>query len=186
MAVSIPNLAVAQAFGVGMGDPVGKYSPKAASDRSNPNFVSITVPEPNPEFVSYVALTDESGVICRVTGVGRDHDNDDYGTETKKIFINMKTALEERYGRNKFFDFIRYGALWNEPREWIWSIYKKERSLSAFWDADEKSNLPPSISSIVLSTKAVSANAAYITLSYEFSNISRCLSARNAAASRGL
>jgi hypothetical protein len=183
-AVAIPGIAHSQAFGVQMGAPVSRYGGKLL-EGSKFSF-EIRVPEPNSEFESYVAIATPQTGICKVTGLGVTHQNDDYGTDTRAAYDRLRDALTKRYGTNKSFDFIKYGALWNEPREWVWSIYKKERTLSAYWDKDERSSLPQSVSIIGLHAKAVSSSAPYITLNYEFANMDTCSSLMGVQNEKGL
>src|SRR5688572_26710303 len=88
----------AQAFGVNMGDPIGKYSGKATD---NKNQYRITVPLPNKEFEFYLAVATPSTGICKVSGVGHNHENDDYGTRVRAAFEDLRSALGAKYGNSK-------------------------------------------------------------------------------------
>jgi hypothetical protein len=181
--IALPTVANGQALGVRMGDPVNKYAGKWSSE----GVYEIRVPEPNSEFESYLAFATPSAGICKVVAVGKTHKNDDYGTGVRAAYEVLRAALTARYGRNKSFDFLRSGALWDEPREWVWSIYKDERTLSTFWDAEEQSTLPSSLQAVALEVNSARpTSGAYLSLGYEFSNMASCKGALTARDNRGL
>jgi len=186
LAVAVaPTMASAQAFGVQKGDPVSKHAGKRHNDSAT-MFV-ISVPDPNPEFELYVASAAPGVGICRVTGIGKTYKNDEYGTSAKAAYDRFKSALTSRYGNSKAFDFLRSGALWDEPREWVWSIYKDERTLSSYWDEEEHSNLPAGLLSVSLKARSVNpSSGAYLTVTYEFTNLEQCNAVERKADQRGL
>ena len=160
----------AQAFGVGMGDPVSRHN---GTGKDGIDF-RVTVPQPNSEFDFYSARATPVTGICRVVGFGNDHKNDAYGTSVRGAYKSLQSALNAKYGNNKSFDFLRTDALWNEDKEFVWSIFKNERTMSTFWDRGEGSQLPPNVRAINLRIVAVNSSAAYIVLSYEFDNYDKC------------
>jgi hypothetical protein len=99
-----------------------------------------------------------------VSGLGKTHENDSYGTAAKAAFLGVKQALIARYGSSLDFDYLKSGALWDKPREWVWSIYKKERDLSSFWPRQVGASLPANIGSIMLEIRAVSSSGPYLAL----------------------
>ena len=171
-----------QAFGVAMGDPASKYSAVSTGTRFQ---FKIKVPQPNSEFEFYLAIATPETGICKVSGIGKDRENK-YGTEVKSAYDQLTAALTGRYGNAKSFDFLRPGAIWDGPDEFVWSIYKDERVLSAFWTRGDGASLPSNISAIGLSVEAVNASAAYISLGYEFANFDRCGAIRKSSDNTGL
>ena len=184
---SVPTALDAQAFGVQMGEPVSKYQGRTVASLNDPYYFRITVPQPNNEFESYSAIATPQTGICKVTGLGKTHENDSYGTEVRSSFDNLKVVLDGRYGKSERFDFLKAGALWKEPREWVWSIYKGERTLTAFWTVPNGSRLPANVNAIMLDTKSVNASSgAYVTLGYEFSNFAQCKAVMERSQNSGL
>lgn len=159
-----------QAFGVVGGAHVSRYQ----GVKSGVGYYRIKVPQPNSEFDFYTAKTTTTGLICKVTAFGRTYENDDYGTRVKGRFDTLSEALTTRYGPGRKFDFLRSGALWDEPREWVWSIWKNERELSYFWTPTTGADLPPGVQGIKLAAAAIDSSGAYLTLGYEFTNFSAC------------
>lgn len=180
------SVAHAQAFGVRGGGSITQYSGRLIDRSTSPYVFEITVPTPNGEFESYMATATPETGVCKVSGLGRTHRNDSYGTNTKRAYQALKTALRARYGASKDFDFIVSNALWKDSNEWVWSIYKEERYLASFWDIENGSTLPTGVTSVTLEVKAISSTSPYITLRYEFDNIDRCLKIVSDKESQGL
>ena len=169
--IFVPQLASAQAFGVQQGEQVSKYGGKPTDQ---PNIYEIKAPQPNNEFESYLVTATPITGICKITGIGKSHASDDYGNEIKSIFLSFKTVLSNKYGNSKNFDFLKSGSIWTEPREYGWSLYKKERTLTSFWDDTEGSVNLNRIKGIMLNANAISPSVTYLTLTYEFRNIDKC------------
>ena len=164
------GVANAQAFGVNMGDTVSKHGGVSIGD----SLYRIKVPQPNSEFESYLALATPSTGICKVIGIGRDYKNDSYGTQIRSSYASLQQALNSKYGANKTFDFIRSGALWDKQNEFVWSIFKNERTMATFWTRNEGSTLPATMTGVSLQIKSTSASSIYIGLTYEFANSDEC------------
>ncbi len=173
----------AQAFGVNMGDPVSKYGGKPTDNRGQ---YTITVPLPNREFRYYLATATAETGVCKVSGIGQNHENDDYGSGVRTAYDGLRTALTAKYGNPKSYDFLKYGALWKQPREFVWSVFKDERALASYWSTANGSNIPSEIDIIGLSVNAVSSRATYIRLSYEFRNMDRCDAILKSTENQGL
>jgi hypothetical protein len=169
----LATTAHAQAFGVVMGAPASRYGGKVVT--ASPYYFRISVPDPNDEFESYAVLATPETGICKVSAIGRTHSNDEYGTQVKAKFKDLESALAEKYGRPREFDFLKSGALWDGPREWVWSVYKHERTLASYWLTSTGASLPSPVEAIQLDTRSVDpSSGAYVALSYEFSNFDAC------------
>jgi hypothetical protein len=138
-------------------------------------YYVVTVPQPHSEFDSYMVKAAPEVGVCTVVGIGRDHENDRYGTSVRRSFSGLNSTLENNYGVNLNFDFIKNGALWDDPDEWVMSIRQNERDYVTFWNDDEGSDMPEGIQSISLTVNALSSYTAYVSLSYEFDNLEECM-----------
>jgi hypothetical protein len=177
--------AQAQAFGVEMGAPVSRY--EGSNVAQSPYYFRIKVPQPNAEFETYAATATPETGICKVSALGKTYHNDDYGTGARTAFDRLASALAAKYGSPQKFDFLRVGALWDKPREWVWSIYKNERTLAAFWTTEMGSALPQDVEGIRLDARSVNAaSGAYVTLAYEFSNFPACKKVMDRSDNNGL
>jgi hypothetical protein len=162
--------AQAQAFGVSMGEPVSRYLGKPTG---NGNQYEIKVPQPNDEFEFYLVNATPQAGICSVTGIGRDH-KDKSGRTLRASFARLTTTLNERYGSNKTFDFIKPDATNTGANDYHASLYKDEREVATFWDREEKSRMPADLLAIMLAQESVNPQLGYITLKYEFTNLKQC------------
>jgi hypothetical protein len=86
----------------------------------------------------------------------------------------LKQALTQRYGTpSRDFDFLRAGAIWKGPNEWMWSLFKKERVLSVYWGSENTPVKKP-VQYIALKATGSSPETAMIVASYEFENMKAC------------
>ena len=84
--------------------------------------------------------------------------------------------MNDKYGSSKKYNYyLRRGSIWNEPRDWMMALQKKERTLVTYWTADEKSNLPSDIKAIALRAFALGSEKGYLKLVYEFPNFGECV-----------
>lgn len=186
LTISLLTLATdasAQAFGIEKGTPIGSLD---ILKEVGQFIYSIEVPKPHSEFESYMAFATPEIGVCTVNGIGKDHDNDRYGATVRGAFSNLRGALEKLYGPYTSFDFIKDGALWDDPEEWVMAIHQNERFHAAFWTREDKSDLPEGLSGISLTVKTLSSDKSYITLGYEFDNMSECVRIDESANEGGL
>lgn len=170
-ALCFAGVADATAFGTRQGQPKSDFT---ILKEIAPNFFSVKVPQPNPEFELYDARITPQDGLCGVNGLGRDYDNDASGLNVQAAYRRMRDALTALYGHPKEYDFLHPGSIWNGPTEWVMAIKQNQRSLTAFWNAADGGHLPAGIHGIMLDVRATSANSAYLALSYEFNNIDAC------------
>lgn len=183
MVLGLVPAAMGQAFGVEMGAPLSALS---AGPPLGQGSYDIKVPSPHPEFSSYVAkATDETGV-CLVRGIGKVHDNDRFGHAVRDAFAELKQALQTRYGDAYTGDFLREGALWDGPDEWVMAVRKNERVFQAVWDREEGSTLPEDLAEIILNVNANGSDSAWIALQYRFANEKTCSEIVSKAGQAGL
>lgn len=139
-------------------------------------YTSKTLTNGHPDFEVYtVVLTPEHG-LCKIQAVGSNIDSSSYGSELESKFKDLTSAMAGKYGsQGRNFDFLRSGSIWNEPKDWMMGLLKKERTLTTFWSPPESQNLPDSLATIVVEAIALSGSKGYIKLGYDFDNISGCL-----------
>lgn len=177
------NSTSAQSFGITSGASLADL--KIISDNGDGQY-EVEVPKPNREFDFYtVTLTPETGV-CRVSGYGRTHSNDRFGTSSKTAFDDLRIALEKNYGRHHFADFLKEGSIWDNQSEWVMSFYQNERVYQAIWDEEEHSNLNSNLKRIYMDMNALNASDSWVYLRYEFDNHDRCMEIIESNDSSGL
>lgn len=172
--VALAAPASAQAFGIEMGTPI--RSLKVISNQGENSYI-VEAPMPNREFESYLVYATPQHGVCKVTGIGVNHDGDISGISVRAKFLDLSATLKQKYGSSeRKFDFLHAGSIWDQPHEWAMSLRQDQRTYAEYWSR-EAGNLPPQISGIGLTAKSISSNATYLTLVYEFSNFSDCRAA---------
>ena len=81
-------------------------------------------------------------------------------------FSSIVNSLEKNYGKGTVYDFLRSGSIWDEPNDWMMSLLKQQRYLSAFWEKENKEVFPGNISTIGISADALTTESGYISLEY--------------------
>lgn len=147
-------------------------------------YSTADVPSPHVAFESYVLGFSKKSGLCTITGIGKDITAGSYGTEVISAFEELESALKEKYGEDKKYDYA--GGIMDDPQFWMMALSQKDRTLSAIWNKASKSNLPPSLSGIMLDARGSDIRTAYINLRYEFSNIEDCASELKEEQNRGL
>lgn len=105
------------------------------------SYLVRAVPKPHGAFESYVLAISETSGLCKIAAIGKDIESSSFGTEIQSAFAALDQALQEKYGNRKNFDFLRAGSIWDEPKDWMMGLLKKERVLSSYWDKEEGSVL---------------------------------------------
>lgn len=152
------------------------------------NFVLKGVPTPHPAFESFLAWSPPGVGTCQIKAIGVTRSNDAFGTGVRADFATLKAQLEQVYGAGRVNDFLRPGALWDEPREWVMAIRQNERTLQAVWGSlqDNAPQLKDAVIEIILTISALDSDTAYILLQYRFSNYKACQAADAAAGAGAL
>lgn len=182
LALTISSIAMARSFGVAPGKPVRTYAGKPSSVDG---VYKIIVPQPNSEFESYSAVATPETGICKVWGIGKDHDNDRYGANVREAYDRLKAILNEKYGASQEYSYIKSGALWDKPEDWVMSVKENERTMVSYWIMPDK-HAVEGIKSISLEVKAFSSSSAYLDLTYEFENFPLCKKRFNSTEASGL
>ncbi len=143
-------------------------------------YTAKTLTNGHPGFDHYtVILTPENG-LCKIIAFGKDFETSAYGTELKERFKGIIIAISGKYGEpGANSDFLRHGSIWDEPRDWMKGLLKKERVLEAFWGSPKNLNMPDSIQSIHVEGSALLKDAGIIMLTYEFDNMDECIKTVN-------
>ena len=172
----VSSLANAGQFGLEKGESIAAIRAKTKLTQVKPYVYSAAkLPNGHPAFDDYRLLITPVHGLCKIQAWTPAIETNAYGEAVETKFSNLYSALESKYGSNKKFDFLQAGSIWNEPRDWMMGLAKEERTLAAFWDREEKSDLPEDLYSIKLEANGISSSAALIQLTYEFTNSSDCI-----------
>jgi hypothetical protein len=167
-------------FGIKMGAKKGELGPIR---KELPDFMVAleSVPKPHPDLESYVVQVTPQAGVCFVKGIGKTISTSVYGTEIKSNFNSLRDQLESVYGRSKSMDTLLPNSIWNEPKDFMMGLLKKERILAARWSTKDGLQLKPGITSVFLGVSALSQEKAYAVVEYYFDNTGACEAEVNAA-----
>jgi len=144
------------------------------TDRGNGVYVLSRVPKPHSAFESYgVRISPKCGAYW-VKAIGKDITTSVYGTGLKIEFTDMESKLEASYGEHKTSDILMPGSIWDDPKDWMFGVIKKERILIATWDTEKGSCLPAGLKSVDMFVCATGPNNGYIAIEYAFTNMDEC------------
>lgn len=174
----IPGVAVSGPFGIDMGTPLSNLE---STEQGN-KIVLDSVPNPHPDFDTYVAWGANSTGTCLVMAISSFFENDAYGTKVRSSYEKFKSALTAKYGPPILsVDRLAVGALWDEPRDWVMAIKQNERFYGDSWELVEPET-HEGISGIEMQIVALTSNASAIKLFYKFENFDACEAAMEAEA----
>jgi len=152
---------------------VGAGEVKASKGHPQDELRVLTAPKPHPAFEQYDLVISPSEGLLKIVAVGKDIATNGYGEEIRAEFGELSDAVARTYGTPQIADYLKEGSIWNEPREWMTGLLKKERELFALWSPSENRIGEPYVEpgnrvSIVLESAALSETKGYSTLVYEF------------------
>lgn len=134
------------------------------------------LPYGNRMFDDYRLVISPKSGLCKITAWISEIEDTSYGDRTREKYLTVLEALTKRYGYGRRYDFLRTGAIWKNHNEWMWSLFKEERYLSAFWGSEEGGLGKENLKAIKLEAHGTSPSTSMISVSYEFKNFGECSS----------
>ena len=159
-------------FGLKMGMTLNQIDKHARKIRDT--LYEVKVPKPHSFFESYIVQISPTKGLYFVKAISKDISTNVYGTELKSSFDNLENKLLKAYRKNTRFDFLRSGSIWNEPKDWMMALRKKERSLMSYWDKETGFKKVDNLQQIIISANPINTNKGYITLEYYYSIYDEC------------
>jgi hypothetical protein len=166
-----PAAVHAQAFGVVPGAPVSKYAPTPTKDK---HYYNIQVPNPNDEFVNYVAYATQADGICKVIATGKGRQGDSSGANIRKSFRSFKESLFEKYGKSFDFDYIKSTSIWKADKDFAQALSDHDRRLVSIWQTITGSAMQGWVRMVVLEANASNSTTTNLKITYDFDNIDNC------------
>ncbi len=141
------------------------------------DFVYSTdkAPSGHSAFEEYRVLVTPQHGLCKIMAWTPEITTGAYGEGVKDKFDTLSEGLTAKYGKSKKFDYLKSGSIWDEPRDWMMSLFKDERVLSALWSRESGSELPDTLESVDLEATGFDSGSAMIVLSYYFRNSDACI-----------
>ncbi|WP_152530046.1 hypothetical protein [Agrobacterium tumefaciens] len=173
-------------FGVNKGDKIQNYP--AAIDRGDQMYGLPNVPKPHPLFTSYSVEAADGVGICRIHASSEPFDDDRFGIAAKQRYGEVRDQLVAIYGKGGGTDgeFIRDGALWDGPEEFVMALKQNERVHQTWWSQENGAKLKDGIKSIALAIKALNGSTSMLVIQYAFDNEQECRQAAEAASKSAL
>ncbi len=172
-------------FGFEMGDHPENLNNCKKTVESD--FWKCNPKKPNEIFSEYFVISTEKSGICKVVAITNDKKQSRYGDQIKEKFNDLSSLLSDLYGNPKSYDFLRQGAIWNKPEDWMMALFKDERYLKSIWSKDMNSvKLNNNINEIRLLATAKSPSEASLTIIYLFSNSESCENNQKQSKKNGL
>jgi hypothetical protein len=123
-------------------------------------------------FERYKFLIDPELGLCKVIAVGKTITTNSFGEGIRNDYEGLASALTAKYGPGKKYDFLRSGSIWDESKDFMMGLLKKDRTLATFWI---NMPLPDQLASIGMQAYALSGSTGWITLNYEFKDAAKCV-----------
>jgi hypothetical protein len=175
LVISFTTSAIAGPLGLDMGMSYGILSKSIKLKQVKPFIYSTpSLPKGHSDFEMYQLVITPKHGLCKVIALSKDVSTSVYGEGLKDKHEKLETAVSQKYGHAKRYDFLQSGSIWNESRDWMMGLLKNERTLAAYW-TDEASELPDNIHAIALKAHALRTEIGYIELGYEFKNSDECI-----------
>lgn len=154
-------------FGIDMGMSLKDLEEAGMSPgESNDDYHIVTPPTPHPEFDIYGVAVDQEHGVYHIYAFGRTIKDNGFGVSTQEAFHSIKEAIDRSYGEGDIVDFLMYGSIWKEPRDWMKSLQQKERFLISFWKSQPDQTFKGNIEKIHLDASASSINSGSLMLNY--------------------
>src|SRR5262245_32156171 len=122
---------VAAPFGVRMG--AARQELTIANEVSGAMVKLTSVPRPHPDMESYIVQVTPQAGVCWVKAMGKTVTTSVYGEGVRRVFHDLETQLNSVYGPAEEHDDLGVGSIWDEPRDYMMGLHKRERELSAVW-----------------------------------------------------
>jgi len=135
---------------------------------------TFTPKKAHPAFETYVALVSDSQGVCWIKAIGKDIITSTYSTELKSKFSSFEGKLSKVYGENKKYDYLMPDSIWDEPKDYMPALIKKERVLASLWGAEYNSKMKDNLKSLALLASGSTRESGYIAIEYEFNNYEAC------------
>lgn len=163
-------------FGLRLGMTLSELQ-KLTNLESKGNYVYLAkrLPNGHPEIDEYRLVVTPQHGLCKISAWTDAIKSNSYGEQLRQVYKRFFDALSAKYGNSKSFDFLRVGSIWNEPRDFMMGLAKRDRNLASYWEREERSNMPSDMTTISLTALAVDGSTGLVEIAYDFGNITACL-----------
>ena len=170
----LPTMSFASPFGLKMGmslKEVEKVSLEKPVHIKNDQYL-IKPKKSHPRFELYVVLVDSSKGLYEIRAISSGVKTNEYGTELRSLFNEVKDRISKKYGYPLVRDEIDPQSAFNEDNYWLYTLKNGARTLGAIWDLRE--SMKDNVALITLECRAdQTQNDPWLILYYYFENASK-------------
>jgi hypothetical protein len=153
-------------FGLEMGMTIDEIDTNATE--ISPGVYKLSkVPKPHSAFESYIVQVGPQSGLGWLKAIGKDIQTSVYGSSLKSEFEDLKSKIEKVYGTGVTRDTLLPGSIWDEPKDFMMALRKKERLLFTAWEKPKNSD---NIVQVGLIASATGTDYGYLSLEYSFEN----------------
>lgn len=124
---------------------------------------------------NYMLYIVEGVGLCRISAFLPWVMDDGTGANLRSYFERAHTALADKYGSSKRYDFIKKGSSWKANKDWMKSLKVEDRGLAVFWNSINGSKMPYDLEAIKLEATAISPESGLVEIGFEFKNYDLCI-----------
>ena len=108
----------------------------------------VLPPNPHPAFETYYVQDAPIHGVVWVKAITPQYANDPYGTSLQNAFDRIVGQVASRYGKCNSVNTLRNGAIWDQSRDFVASLFEGDRFYWNVWDREHHSNLPEDLESV--------------------------------------
>jgi hypothetical protein len=171
------GVATAGPFGLKQGMTLADLQRQGSFTPTSQEFVQTAsvLAGGHPDFASYTALVTPVEGVCQVSAVSKGIDTTADGMALNKRFRGLVDAMAVKYGPpTNVHDHLRMGSVLHGSQLWMAGLLQRDRVLIAEWAPSEPALLRDSLTSIRMTTSALSESRGQIELEYRFGNYRNC------------
>lgn len=149
-------------------------APLTLSDETQRLYMLTTPPKQNDVFETYAVVISPTVGLCQIRAIGKTINTNNYGHQLQTAFSSLQESLTKVYGKPKVIDLLMYGSIWDESRDWMMALNKKDRSLMAEWNTTAAAPLKSDVQSVTMLARAANTDSGYLFVQYSFTNQPTC------------
>ena len=144
------------------------------------NVECTNAPKPHPDMKFYLVSFVEGLGVCGIKGISNDISDSNTGYTTQGDTDAIANQIKIKYGSwtNKE-DFLLSSSIWDESRDWMMSLIKKDRLYAYVWDLNRPVN---GIGSISVGAKALHTDTGYVVAEFLTPDYEKCETAKQNSA----
>jgi hypothetical protein len=171
----LPITALAGPFGTEMGMSKEELGIKGTNEEiSTFKWKLASLPKTSKLIDFYVVTVTPKNGLCAIRAVGKDVTTSAYGTQLRSAFEKINKSLQKKYSKGESYDFLNAGSIWDDERDFMMGMLKKERHLAYSYKEENGSTMVENVSSVFLAAGALSKQKGYVAINYSFENHEGC------------